>query len=842
MRKPEIRSARAWCRSRGRATLRSRGIRTVSLLAAALMLWAVAACGGGGSDERLRLVAFNLENVQGVFLNERLVFEFNAPVDPASVDVNTIQIRVDASRVDLDGDCFADESANTDLIVDGAFAVEGKRVFFQPRIPIEEGDTIGLYPEHDIASDPSPIECIRDTRLVLVFRVFVPGLAQGEPVTLTTANDGKPLVDSYNAVFTTVYDPLFPFGISSTSFTDTVRGAPRFEGLVAPVDGGGDVERDAVVVAKFSEPLFPPTVRTDTIFLSAVGPNTGREQWIPSTFDIDFARREIRLIPTVGLPAGVEISFNFTDELADFGGNLIEIPEDFVYPTFRTADAPLSGPFVVREDFSSDDRRDFTETSARWNALERPGWLLPVEGGGTAMNGRLVLDPLESTIYTLDTGAYDPSRPLPSFDYSDVHIGRFATLRVSGENPLVIKSLRDIVVEGTIDVSGRDAGRVGFAAEAGTPGGAGGPGGGGGGNGGSFDGEDGGKGLGARNPATGVRVAGGGEGSLARTCATRSETGGGGGGEHSGGAEEGRGDRGNANGGGLPGEAYGNPDLDPFAGRLLGGSGGGGAGATCFDDVLFPGSGGGGGGGAVWLQALGEIAIVGEIWALGGAGGDNESVSMSGGEGGATGGGGSGGAILLQGLDRCAVTDDASVIATRGIGGQPVEGGGFANGRGGAGGRGRNRVESSAAGSIDIAGIAFRPATTTGTYRRDGNSSVATSLWIDTRAFFPDFSAVRGGRDGGPLDQDNGARFPDPDRAVRYLYQGASTDPENPFRPNLDDLRPGAGQFTPNIDEVDDSRFIRVKVVLSYPYPDIGVEPQANFFEIRYSYRGEAEF
>ena len=63
-------------------------------------------------------------------------------------------------------------------------------------------------------------------------------------------------------------------------------------------------------------------------------------------------------------------------------------------------------------------------------------------------------------------------------------------------------------------------------------------------------------------------------------------------------------------------------------------------------------------------------------------------------------------------------------------------------------------------------------------------------------------------------------------------------DPDDPTQPDLENVRPGVGKFTENIDEVDDSQFIRVKVVFAYPFPNIGVTPFASFFEFSYTHQG----
>ncbi|MCU0866133.1 MAG: hypothetical protein MUC36_20305 [Planctomycetes bacterium] len=115
---------------------------------------------------------------------------------------------------------------------------------------------------------------------------------------------------------------------------------------------------------------------------------------------------------------------------------------------------------------------------------------------------------------------------------------------------------------------------------------------------------------------------------------------------------------------------------------LVGGSGGGGGGCHVFGtigaiatDVFVAGSAGSGGGGALALRAGGDLTVLGELSARGGAGvlinGDNpntptvqeSSYGVS-----SPGGGGSGGSLLLQSAARVRVLAGAALITSGGLG------------------------------------------------------------------------------------------------------------------------------------------------------------------------------
>ena len=201
------------------------------------------------------------------------------------------------------------------------------------------------------------------------------------------------------------------------------------------------------------------------------------------------------------------------------------------------------------------------------------------------------------------------------------------TIEPVGPNPLIIYSLSDVVVEGTINCSGGDA----TSASGVTPGigGIGRCGGKNGGDGGatSSNGSDG------EDVSVGV-VTGGTAGNFTGGAAV----GGGGGGSWNTTSLPGVGP--NVNGGG--GQA-GFSNQDPEMINLLGGAGGGGGSGT----AAFAGGGGGAGGGVIVIHAARDFILgsssntnIGSILANGGDGGDSDNI-------GGPGGGGGGGSIQV---------------------------------------------------------------------------------------------------------------------------------------------------------------------------------------------------
>ena len=256
-----------------------------------------------------------------------------------------------------------------------------------------------------------------------------------------------------------------------------------------------------------------------------------------------------------------------------------------------------------------------------------------------------------------------PLPPSGVFNYASVNIPAGVTItfkRNAANTPVVILAQGDIVVAGTIDVSGKRPAPIGGAgdgnlADDGIPG-EGGPGG--------FDGGPGGYPAGPEPPPPGASTRGGdglgpGGGGGAQMLNGYSIPGAGGGHATSGQSPSGYGTPGGA--------TYGTPTLRP----LIGGSGGGGASGA--SSMLR-----GGGGGAILLAASGTVHISGSILALGDC--DNLAVVPIAGIYQSKGGGGAGGAIRVVGTT---VSGSGQLIAT-----------GAAVGCNGHGGDGRIRLEA----------------------------------------------------------------------------------------------------------------------------------------------------
>ncbi|WP_304511247.1 Ig-like domain-containing protein [Desulfopila sp. IMCC35008] len=265
--------------------------------------------------------------------------------------------------------------------------------------------------------------------------------------------------------------------------------------------------------------------------------------------------------------------------------------------------------------------------------------------------------------------------------YTSIYVAPETTIRGSGDEPLQLISMGDIVLEGFVDVTGGTGKNAdNTAVFVNTPGGTGIAGGGAGGRGGLLS-----NGYAGRGPGSG----GGG----LRVSGYANGTTGGGAGYGTPGVHGFCTFSSNTTYGGTGGTVYGSAILFDF----IGGSGGGGGGSAGYydvagDDLGANGGGGGGGGGAVYIHASGGLLIGenGGVRADGGYGGSGVYDTI-GGYGG-SGGGGSGGAIWIAA--NVLEFNGGGITALGGLGGESVINSSNSMISGGPGGVGRIRIDA----------------------------------------------------------------------------------------------------------------------------------------------------
>ncbi len=609
----------------------------------------------------------------------------------------------------------------------GSWRSSGARAWFLPRL--------------GSAPDLSDGGLLPGTR----YEVRVDGAAGATPL---ASRRGLPLAAPFAAPFETA-DAESPALFSGA----TLRG-DGVPGVVSasPREGTTRSAGRAVVSVRLSAPLDPRTVVPENAGLHlAELADAACDLRLRGALDLRQAEgwATLRFVSETPLPRGALLEFRAGPGLRGLRGDPVDTAgEGGLLTWFRTADStPRTHTLPLRFDGTDRDQDggpgvDRGATSASFDGLV-PGAVAAgfMAGGGDGALGDF--DPEGDVVLSTDS----PSASNGTFPFRSVRIREGVTVTLSGSLPARILSRGDIVIEGTLRVSGGRGDDGESASDGALPGGAGGPRGPGGGAGGvpytgpSWAASRGGSGAAA--PVGGA----GGEGGTEPVTAFPGFGGGGGGGGGAvpgGDGEMGRyptrsswdglgGVRGGA--GGMEPDSLSTRDGRDF--HLLGaGGGGGGAGGNSHEypksKALFHGAaGGGGGGGALLLQAAGSVRLPGSVEARGGDGGHAGSGPV-GKYGGAAGGGGGGGTVAIYAGGRLDL--DGGTLDVSGGRGGSSSGDGWP-GRGGDGGAGRIRLEDGD-GVIDgLGGASLLPDFTAGTFEPragDGDPpTVFVSTWFD---------------------------------------------------------------------------------------------------------------
>ncbi len=801
----------------------------ISVLVVGLGLFA--GCGGGGSSgqsgSNLTVLDARAETglglpSTGIFINERIILSFSAPVDPNSVNEDSIQIRQ-----------ITGFEIGSSVEAQGSFVVSGTTVSFVPKLPSRTNlKDAGLLPDTE-------------------YQVFCPGFPSFDSL---HSIDGRALDADFSVRFTT--KSTAPF------LRDPVPGPPQITAIGLDLDGDGTISADgdpltqsdeeffdfevlpfrietpvglarAPLMISFvlSEPILPSSLFGD---LNQDGfPDNARlihratrnripfELELQQTFDPLRDRFAVAVIlrPTTALPARSEIEVSLEEGIVDFASPARLLPSVLTSFETRTDSATLDDAFV--ENF--DRRRDSDPSStAEWNANDANILRAGLGIGGSGIDGNLVLP--EFSIAVLDTSVNGGF-----FNFREIDIPGNSNLQIIGPNAPRLFCTGDINIAGTINISAND-GRDGLMGQGLTrvPGAAGGPGGFRGGNANNPPYNFGGKAESGHGPTS---DSGGGFGTRATF------PGGGGGGGHS------------RLGQtcmliniwcGIAGTAYGNSTIS----QLLGGSGGGGGGDTISPDPVedVTGGSGGGGGGAISMECAGTFTMTGTIAADGGNGGDGGSSNPGGGGG----GGGSGGSIKIRSFKINSITNQgASLTAQAGSGGF---GGGGASSGGASGSDGRiflasfdtNRDGQANDFFVDRLRVNVAPREIRGLIsERDLGTSFGLSRWLDTGSPDPRFTFEATDPDTGFILP--GPQVPDVDiplgipesATIKVLFQGAHEHPTLARTPDID----SATDFITRIEDLNGFQFIRYRIEFDIG-PDLAtaIKPEIEAINIRFQF------
>ena len=254
-----------------------------------------------------------------------LLFAFSVELDPDTVDAQTIRVGTIG-----EGGTFVPARGSLSQFVEREFdpvfggyvgsRLRRNRWFFDPT------DRMGFEPNYE-GFDPGT-----------TYTVIVPGFDMGAHRTIRT-RDGRRLARTFRTTFKTTSEP---FDWTSP----TVESIEASDAPGIPLDGRTDVERDAGIVVRFSEPMLPGSFYNDRSFNGSTYhvrefERRGlRDRPVPIEASSDLRTYTFR--PRGGrFRAAKTIQFILSRDLADRNGNSMGGANlDGAYLSFVTAAGP----------------------------------------------------------------------------------------------------------------------------------------------------------------------------------------------------------------------------------------------------------------------------------------------------------------------------------------------------------------------------------------------------------------------------------------------------------------------------------------------------------------------
>ena len=456
---------------------------TASLLAVAGLALGGVGCGGSGGTSTgatlpgVVLISFLQSNQDNVPLNRVLEFRFSSPINPNTVNPDSIQVRV--------GPLFGQAVA-------GRFVVQGDVVLFEPQIP-------GLCDLSDSGLKPN-----QDYRVTLV----------GNPETFAIRNlAGDPLAATITQTFHTRSDtdPEL-FEDQEPGQDPTVVGSSPLDGAYpeagSPIADPVIVQQGNKVTIDFSENLQPCTLDTTTVLFFQYATGDVTNGFVPksdqtpgdpyswgsgtltspptrvrATFSLEQTaiRTRLTLTPTFGeFPDNALLVVSLTNGIKDLGNNPL-IPYAFSFVTQNRPVQTLKKTFEftnVTGDFVRDDSISTGDVNTSRSPSKVQGWLLFAGDGDNGSNTGVPSGPenLNNPVgcsapyfqandgnpddfdpqsdVNLNTGASlntctnttDGSKAVV-FEFRTFRIKNGVTVRLTGNNPAIILVSGDINIE-----------------------------------------------------------------------------------------------------------------------------------------------------------------------------------------------------------------------------------------------------------------------------------------------------------------------------------------------------------------------------------------------------------
>lgn len=469
-----IRDTRSSKRPDRRTTLRG------AALGMAFGLALVGCGGGGGGGNNFSIVGVNMApNFQGWQINRQIEIEFSHPVDFNSIDSNSINIR----------------QVNGGPAMGDTYLLDAYTVAWQPRCPtLDDFSDAGLksgfnngvafqYELNIIGADKNSLFPVRSNS--------GRALQQSEKrlFTTPTATPNEPqalFIDDAVGAPTAVVRTV---GSTETEATYLEVGGiggtrhyferPVFGGnvtlnppLAVPLNYLGDTATKVSLVLQLNQSVDPRSSNIQSVRLPWQFQD-GQGAWKPLVTDVKLesncttAGSTVRVTPRGLMPPLTNLRSVITEEFKDLRGETSLLPQNLFAPATTTnAPSPLADNYL--EEFTTADNDDVTAPFAEPHAVWGGGGLeaaFSFAGTGgidgdfdwKVRTGELKI--FNSVTETINGGPGFVVQKTQSviggvIDVRNLHVEPGGVLRFTGPNPITILASGNILIEGSIEVSG----------------------------------------------------------------------------------------------------------------------------------------------------------------------------------------------------------------------------------------------------------------------------------------------------------------------------------------------------------------------------------------------------
>lgn len=446
-----------------------------------------ACSGGGGGSETFRIIGVSMApGYQGWQINRPIEVTFNQPVDFNSIDSNSINVRL----------------VNGGPAMGEIFLENKSTVVWQPRCPtLDDFSDAGLksgfnngvpyqYELNIIGADKGALFPVRSTSGRALeqseSRLFTtPTAAPNEPAFLFVDDAVGPPTPVVRTVGSAEQNASF-LEVGGPGGTRHYFERPIFGGavtlnppLAVPLNFLGDSSTQVALLLQFNQSVDPRSSNIQSIRLPwEFQDNLGG--WNRLVTDVTLEANctqsgsTVRVQPRGIMPPMTNLRAVVSEEFKDLIGQKNLLPKNLFAPAVSSAaPAPLSDNYL--EEFSSPDNDDatapFAEPHAQWANGGLSAAFSFAGKGGLDGDFDWKVRPGEQIIFNSVNESIGGG---PGFtvqktqtviggviDVRNLHIEAGGLVKFEGPNPITILASGDVLIEGTIEISGKASSGVG---------------------------------------------------------------------------------------------------------------------------------------------------------------------------------------------------------------------------------------------------------------------------------------------------------------------------------------------------------------------------------------------